>query len=163
MTDAAPGLKVEELSKSELKWLKGQRKGLAQLAKLVPNAGKKGPWTPDELDQIYDTWYASWAARYHQGQADPNEPNAVCLTIGVGIGDAMIEQMPELEWKIITDSFGTDIGLHAAGKGNVVTHPTSMVAKRLESGETTWIARTIGVALPDLRLMLAGESPRGSE
>lgn len=159
MIDTPHGMNVEELSKAEVKWLKGQRKGLAQLAKLVPNANKKGPWSLDELDRIYDTWFASWAARSHQGQADPNEPNAVCLTIGVGIGDAMIEQMPELQWKIITDSFGTDIGLHASNKGHAVTHPTNLVAKRLETGETTWIARTVGAILPDLRMLMAGESP----
>jgi len=112
---------------------------------------------PRYLDTIYDTWFTEW----QQGPADSQDANAMCMLIGVGLGDAIIERVPELEWKIITDNFGTDIGLFGKDVGTVVTHPTNMVAKRIESGETTWIARTVDAIAPDLQSMLKTGNPGG--
>ncbi|GAB5497152.1 MAG: hypothetical protein Phyf2KO_22320 [Phycisphaerales bacterium] len=147
-------LQADSLSRAEQKWLKGNRKSLLKVAKNLTEWKRGEPVMPRYLDTIYDTWFTGW----QQDPADSQDANAMCMLIGVGLGDAIIERVPELEWKIITDNFGTDIGLFGRDAGTVVTHPTNMVAKRIESGETTWIARIVDAITPDLQSMLTGNS-----
>lgn len=160
MTNTPPGLKTDELTKHEVKWLKGNRKGLANLAKQLFGQKKGETLTPEQLDTIYDTWFVEWSrGNQERGAMDTDGANAMCMLLGVGLGDALIERVPGLEWKVITDPYGTDVGLHGQKVGTAVTHPTHMVAKRVQSGETSWVAKAAQALVPDLRSMLEHGKP----
>lgn len=48
-----------------------------------------------------------------------------------------------MEWKIITDAYGTDLGLFLAGLegtySDIVTHPMNFIAKRIVDRQSGWL------------------------
>lgn len=89
----------------------------------------------DDLDSIgrgYDTAFAVWAN--DSGTADSG--HAVEL-FGTAIGEHLARHSAR-EWAVVTDVFGTDLGLVAAGAETVVV-PHNIVSARWMRRERGWV------------------------
>ncbi len=81
--------------------------------------------------------------RFFKKKSPPTiDPNNLVISLGIALGDRFVSQT-NLEWKIITDSFGTDMGLFDPGTPgkltDIVMYPMNMVAKRVEARTADWI------------------------
>lgn len=65
--------------------------------------------------------------------AEPENATASIDVVAVAIGEHL-RRASGLEWKVITDDYGTAIGLYRA-EGHIVVVPQSTVAKRWGAGE----------------------------
>ena len=113
--------RASDLTEQELQWLDAHRRGLTALA---DTAGLSSPRTDNRLslaDELIRWWH-------RQPADDRVDPNLIVSAAGIALGDALAKEF-RLEWKIITDSFGTDIGLWRE-RGHIVLSPTHSVAKR---------------------------------
>lgn len=89
----------------------------------------------DDLASIgahYDEAYRAWSA----GGAD-GAPDVIVETYAVAIGEYLARHSAR-EWAVVTDVFGTDLGLVAARADTVVV-PHNLVGARWMRGETGWI------------------------
>lgn len=50
----------------------------------------------------------------------------------------------DLDWRIVTDVFGTDLGLLEGPRGAFMVVPSNLVAGRWMRGETGWIPGVVG-------------------
>jgi hypothetical protein len=91
----------------------------------------------DDLASIgthYDDAYRRWAA---SGGADGDGSDVIVDTFATAIGEHLARHSAR-EWAVVTDVFGTDIGLVAARADTVVV-PHNLVGARWMRGETGWI------------------------
>ncbi|MFM6849111.1 MAG: DUF3806 domain-containing protein, partial [Terrabacter sp.] len=91
----------------------------------------------DDLASIgahYDDAYRRWAAG---GGAAGEGPDVIVETFATAIGEHLARHSAR-EWAVVTDVFGTDIGLVAARADTVVV-PHNLVGARWMRGETGWI------------------------
>jgi hypothetical protein len=91
----------------------------------------------DDLSSIsahYDDAYRRWSAT--QG-ADGDDSDVIVDTFATAIGEHLARHSAR-EWAVVTDVFGTDIGLVAARADTVVV-PHNLVGARWMRGETGWI------------------------
>ncbi|MBC9822659.1 DUF3806 domain-containing protein [Terrabacter sp. MAHUQ-38] len=89
----------------------------------------------DDLDSIgahYDEALRQWSAG---GNGDG--PDVIVDTFAVAIGEHLARHSAR-EWAVVTDVFGTDLGLVAARADTVVV-PHNLVGARWMRGETGWI------------------------
>jgi hypothetical protein len=94
--------------------------------------GADSKLTPDVLDVAYRHWLNS-------GTGINEQANDVVHAIGFAFGQFLVDS-EGFEWTLVTDHFGTDIGVRAlAGKGDVLVCPASMVAKRWDTKETDFL------------------------
>lgn len=90
----------------------------------------------DDLASIgahYDDAYRAWAAGGGEGRG----PDVIVETYAVAIGEHLARHSAR-EWAVVTDVFGTDLGLVAARADTVVV-PHNLVGARWMRGETGWI------------------------
>ena len=90
----------------------------------------------DDLASIgahYDTAYRRWADEGGSGEG----PDVVVETYAVAIGEHLARHSAR-EWAVVTDVFGTDLGLVAARADTVVV-PHNLVGARWMRGETGWV------------------------
>ena len=88
--------------------------------------------TPDVLDVAYKHWLTN-------GIEINEQANDVVHAIGFAFGLFFVDNQ-EFEWAVVTDHFGTDLGVRALpSKGDVLVCPASMVAKRWETKETDFL------------------------
>jgi hypothetical protein len=118
----AKGPVASDLTRAEIDWIQQQRDALGELAAAV------GLGSPDSdaarlecCDRVIRWWHEQPAG------ARP-DPNMIVGSCGVALGDAIGPALG-LEWKIVTDAFGTDLALWGAAN-QVVLSPTHSVAKR---------------------------------
>jgi hypothetical protein len=79
--------------------------------------------TPEILDVAYKNWLNSNADLAKQA-------NDIVHAIGFAFGQFLVDH-DGFEWTIVSDQFGTDVGVRALpDRGNVLICPASMVAKR---------------------------------
>ena len=91
----------------------------------------------DDLASIgahYDDAYRRWAAS--QG-SDGDGSDVIVDTFATAIGEHLARHSAR-EWAVVTDVFGTDVGLVAARADTVVV-PHNLVGARWMRGETGWI------------------------
>jgi hypothetical protein len=89
----------------------------------------------DDLASIgahYDEAFRQWAAG-----GDGDGPDVIVDTYAVAIGEHLARHSAR-EWAVVTDIFGTDLGLVAARADTVVV-PHNLVGARWMRGETGWI------------------------
>ena len=155
-----PNIQAEALSEAESIWLKEQRETCQLIvSQLIPQYANDRPTVPD-LHQAFDLWLdqfnRSQKKRLFSKKPDAIDPNTIALCFGVVLGDHLIASTP-LEWKIVTDEFGTDLMLYALGSAeqhsDIVTSPVSMVAKRIENRESNWLKPTFEDLTNDIRNM----------
>lgn len=113
---------ADDLRSSERKWLESNRQVLPELGKLAGVAPGTNPL------QMADAVIAYWHRLPEAERADAND---VVSVAGVALGDALAAKHG-LEWKIVTDAFGTDVALWWSGGGdrNLILAPTHSIAKR---------------------------------
>ena len=113
---------ADDLSPRELEWLQTQRSALDTLAQAAHVATDTGPLRT--ADAVIQHWHSL-------PQPQRSDPNTVVNAAGVALGDALAKKHG-LQWKIITDAFGTDMGVWCGGDNeqNVVLSPTHSIAKR---------------------------------
>ncbi len=90
----------------------------------------------DDLTSIgahYDDAYRRWAAGDGAGEG----PDVIVETFATAIGEHLARHSAR-EWAVVTDVFGTDMGLVAARADTVVV-PHNLVGARWMRGETGWI------------------------
>jgi hypothetical protein len=91
----------------------------------------------DDLDSIgahYDDAYRRWAA---SGGTDGEGSDVIVDTYATAIGEHLARHSAR-EWAVVTDVFGTDVGLVAARADTVVV-PHNLVGARWMRAETGWI------------------------
>jgi len=89
--------------------------------------------TPEILDSAYEFWLNS-------GGEIESQANDVIHAIGLAFGQFLVDR-DGFEWVVVTDQFGTSIGVRALPKkGDVLVCPTSIVAKRWETRETRFFS-----------------------
>jgi Domain of unknown function (DUF3806) len=126
---ASPSPQVEQLTASEIDWI---RTTIAELAEADVR-------TDDihDLGRYYDELLTAWL---RVRDADRPGPEKVIDQIGLAFGQYLADQS-DLVWVIAADQTGPLIALHRP-QGAVLLHPTTMVAER-------WNARETGI-LPGL-------------
>ncbi|GAA2026386.1 hypothetical protein GCM10009740_15210 [Terrabacter terrae] len=106
-----------------------------RLARALEQAAAEGV-DVDDLESIgthYDDAYRRWSAGGGAGRG----PDVIVETYAVAIGEHLARHSAR-EWAVVTDVFGTDLGLVAARADTVVV-PHNLVGARWMRGETGWI------------------------
>jgi hypothetical protein len=116
-----PGPQVRDLTSQEEARLQTSREGLTKLA---TGLGLPLPQDDEERLALCDELIRWW---HREPQGQRIDPNVVVTVVGIAMGDVLAREFG-LVWKIITDAFGTDLGLWRA-KGHIVLSPTNSIAK----------------------------------
>jgi hypothetical protein len=97
---------------------------------------------------------AGYDRAYEQWRADPGAvgSDVIVDTFAVAVGEHLARHSAR-QWAVVTDVFGTDLGLVAA-KADTVVVPHNLVSSRWMRGETGW--------LPGVVSHLVGLRPRPS-
>ena len=105
-----------------------------RIAAALAHAAEQGV-DVDDLTSIvshYDEAFRRWTS-----QGDGEGPDVIVETYAVAIGEHLARHSAR-EWAVVTDVFGTDLGLVAARADTVVV-PHNLVGARWMRGETGWI------------------------
>lgn len=104
---------------------------------------------PDGLDAVDHAW-ASWLDRQ---VVDPQEPDAVIAAVGAAFGQALVADVPGLDWAIATVGAGaTEPAQGVAGElavvgsvggTTVVVYLESFVAKRYHARTATFLVDAV--------------------
>ncbi len=152
---------VDNLSEKEVEWLSLQRGLARELVGIFTESACEGSPTVEDLEITYNKYMAHFLYPPRKGLLRKKslviDPNPFVLSIGTAFGDCIVANTT-LEWMIITDEFGTDVGLYtpgvSAGHTDIVTHPINLVAKRFESKTTNWIEDVYSSLIAEIRQML---------
>lgn len=85
------------------------------------------------IEEYYDR------AATQDGGLDPEEAVEV---IGLVVGEHLVRH-GDMDWALISDAFGTDLGVTARGRALSVI-PSTIVATRWIAGERSWIPGVVG-------------------
>ncbi|MGB3829357.1 MAG: hypothetical protein WA962_11330 [Ornithinimicrobium sp.] len=94
----------------------------------------------DDLSSLargFDSAYAQWS------QDKSQDHRAVVRRYASGIGEHL-DRHTDLDWCLVTDVFGTDVGLADGPRGDFMIVPGNLVAARWMRGETGWIPNVVG-------------------
>jgi hypothetical protein len=125
--------KFKQLNDAERQWISNSIANAQSLvaATSADDAGKE--MTPEILDHAYKSWL-------NRGLATAEQANDVIHAIAFAFGQYLVDR-DGFDWTLVTDQFGTDIGMRALpNRGDVLVCPASMVAKRWESKETDFLS-----------------------
>jgi hypothetical protein len=114
---------LEPLTDAEVTWL---RTTISELWEQDVRAGDI-----DDLGRHYDELLTAWL---RLRVADRPDPHGIINQIGLAFGQYVADHA-HLEWKVATDSHGTEIALHRS-RGEVLVYPTNLVARRWVAEET---------------------------
>lgn len=92
----------------------------------------------DDLASIGVAYDASCAAG---GSGGGDEAREACELFGIAIGEHL-HRHSTLKWAVVTDTFGTDLGL-AAARSETAVVPHNLVSARWMRRETGWIPRVV--------------------
>lgn len=124
--------KFKRLNQAEMGWI---AKSIIQARTLVAASHPDRidcEMTPEFLDIAYKHWITT-------GTELDRNANDVVHAIGFAFGQFLVDH-EQFEWTLVTDQFGTDIGVRALPRqGDVLVCPASMVAKRWETRETDFL------------------------
>jgi hypothetical protein len=139
----------EPLSEAEEAWLQSRLRQGSDFVQRFDPMPTESALTLKSLDRAF-------ANRIGSDSPDPAfTPNEVVLCVGVAFGNHLVKHLG-FQWVIVTDQFGTDIGVLARpGKGDVVIVPTDFIAKRYESRETDFMERSFAVIESQIREIAA--------
>jgi hypothetical protein len=124
--------KFAQLNDAEREWIKSSLGNARNLTMASQVGDAVENMTPERLDRAYKYWLYSGT--------DINAPaNDVIHAIAFAFGQYLVDN-EGFEWSLVTDQFGTDVGVRALpGRGDVLVCPASMVAKRWETKETDFL------------------------
>ncbi|MGB3185274.1 MAG: glycosyltransferase [Ornithinimicrobium sp.] len=89
------------------------------------------------LSQGLDAAYRSWS------QAREQDHSSIVRRYAIGVGEHL-SRHTDLDWAMVSDIFGTDLGLAEGPRGAFVVVPGNIVASRWMRGETQWIPDVVG-------------------
>lgn len=89
------------------------------------------------LEAGLDAAYREWAA------TRTGDHDVVIARYALGIGE-YLNRHTDLDWQIVTDVFGTDLGLSSGFASPFLVVPGNLVAGRWMRGETGWVQDVIG-------------------
>ncbi|HYN29382.1 MAG TPA: DUF3806 domain-containing protein [Dermatophilaceae bacterium] len=95
---------------------------------------------PASLGAGYDTAYTAWSAGREGSRPDHA---AVVERYAIGVGEHL-RRHTDLDWAVVTDVFGTDLGVAGGIGGSFVVVPANLVAARWMRGETGWLPGVVG-------------------
>jgi len=84
-----------------------------------------------------DAAYAQWSSRRQEDHSQ------IVQRYAVGIGEHL-NRNTDLRWALVTDLFGTDLGLVEGPQATFMVVPENLVAARWMRGETGWIPGVVG-------------------
>jgi hypothetical protein len=123
--DPAGRAEVEALRDDEVDWV---RATVAALGEQDVRAGDI-----DDLGRHYDELLTGWL---RLREADRPDPDTVINQIGLAFGQYVADRTG-LSWGVVTDPHSVTIVLHRPDRaGQVLLHPTTMVAERWQEHET---------------------------
>lgn len=85
------------------------------------------------LDAAYQEWFATKGADH----------SAIVQRFAAGIGEHLARHT-DLEWRLVSDIYGTDVGLVESDRAMFMVVPSNIVAARWMRGETMWIPDVVG-------------------
>ena len=91
----------------------------------------------DDLSAVgaaFDLAYTRWQAAKSK---DREDHDVIVERFAIAIGEHL-ERTTDLEWGMVSDAFGTDIGLGARDDDFMIV-PSNLVAVRWLNGETGWV------------------------
>lgn len=157
----APKITAEPLTDKELDWCQGMRNAALDLCEAYTGRRPTARPTISEIHDAYEGWLTATAPRglLRKVPKDQADANSVVLVLGVALGD-QIAEATGMEWKIITDAYGTDMGLFLAGLegtySDIVTHPMNLIAKRIVERQSGWLKPTADDLIRTIRDMKNG-------
>lgn len=155
------GIKAEPLSADEVRWCDNMRTAAVELCEVYTGTRPSSTPTIRQIHDTYEGWLAATRPRglFRKTSAGHPDANAVSMSLGVALGD-QIARETGLEWMIITDAYGTDLGLFFAGLegeySDIVTHPMGFIAKRIAERESDWLEPTAAQLIKDILEMKNG-------
>ena len=60
------------------------------------------------------------------------EVDEIAYTLGVGLGRLLIARLPELEWAVLSDNYGTDLVVYSPSNTDLYAAPVQVMRQRLE-------------------------------
>ena len=136
--DPDPTQTIEEPTEAELEWVAAHVRAAARAA------GTPTP-TLEQLDEAYEAWFVDWTGRPVD---DRDDPNTAVNAFGLAFGQHLVDTQG-FRWVVVTDQYGTEIAIHRQ-PGDVLVFPPNLVAKRLERGETCFLAPLAAAIAEDL-------------
>ncbi len=117
---------------AELEWIANSIVNACTLVTASRPEDVECKMTPEILDVAYKNWL--------NGDTKLDMPaNDVIHAIGFAFGQFLVDH-DGFEWTIVSDQFGTDLGVRALpDRGDVLIYPANMVAKRWETQETDFL------------------------
>lgn len=131
----------------------------AELVTLLLNRPATNPPSIRQLHEAYDVWlvFNERKQKHFQLFKKRNQsiqPEAIALSFGAVMGDHIIAATRSLEWKLVTDSYGTSVALFAAGlKGyytDIINDPQGMVMKRIMANTSGWLEPTYNATVDQI-------------
>ena len=95
-------------------------------------------WDVDDLQSIATAYDQAFGA---ETAASPGRDDVVEV-VGIAIGEHLVRH-GRMDWRVVTDAFGTDLGV-VARRRPVSVIPTTIVATRWINGERGWIPGVVG-------------------
>jgi hypothetical protein len=139
VSDDAPT--VADLTDAEQRWV----------AKCV-RAAMDWAGTGDELPSL-----AALDALAVRRMAEPESATVAIDVLGCAIGEHIRRAIPQLEWKVVTDDYGTAIALYRA-RGHLIVVPQSSVSKRWDAGRP-FVVALVTQMIADLERIAAEIDP----
>jgi hypothetical protein len=155
-------IRAESLAEEELRWCEDMRRMSLDLCEVYAGSRPKTNPTIREIHDAYEGWLAATQPRglfrkFPKGHPDAN---AVAMALGVALGD-QIAGATGMKWKIITDAYGTDLGLFFAGMegtySDIVTHPMNFIAKRIVERQSGWLVPAATQLIDGIHEMTGGQ------
>ncbi|OAI57185.1 hypothetical protein AYO47_08275 [Planctomyces sp. SCGC AG-212-M04] len=123
------------LNKGNLDWVARNLEGANLLVATFASEHADRPITLEALDRTWDAWLAT-------SPSDSDVIDHVLNFVGCQFGQFLVDQAG-FEWTIVTDEFGTDLGVRALpDRGDVLVCPLSFVVKRWEARTANFFAQS---------------------
>lgn len=136
----ADRVRLRALSSDERDWLVAQLRGAAEL--VARYNGDGSPATLEDLDDCLERWTSA-----EPSSREPTED--VVAMLGAAFGAHLVDQLA-LDWVVVTDTYGTDIGV-IGQPGDFVIAPMSATAKRVHWGQSRFFQDLADKAADRLR------------
>jgi hypothetical protein len=95
----------------------------------------------DDLASLADAYDRTWSSWAHARLSGRESHDVIVERFGIGIAEHL-SRTTDLTWGIVSDAFGTEIGVGSAEDGDLLV-PTNLVAVRWMNGETGWVTGVV--------------------
>lgn len=139
-------MQVSPLNQNETNWINS----LIANGKNILQIAYDKRYTPKDLEVAYKQWKAK--------DKSNEELNQGLNTFGALTGELLRQAFPKLQWMVITDEYGSELGLFAEEK-QVTIFPINLVVKRFERNEESFFVDLYDNLNKDLSQVLSSSLP----